>query len=94
MLSFSQRVPKRDTNDEDDFAEMGRETENFMTLKNIIEIIRKDNVESNILYLKKNSKPNWNVLNEKFELDKGRIVSFDGIKIAKKGVHNEGLCII
>ncbi|CAI2183807.1 3948_t:CDS:2 [Funneliformis geosporum] len=40
--------------------------------------------DNNILYLVKNSKPDWKFLNELRKLDSGRTINFDGIKIAHK----------
>ncbi|RIA88004.1 hypothetical protein C1645_776023 [Glomus cerebriforme] len=72
ILSFSKKSP------ENEFAEIEREHEEKLLLKDII-----DNVNScNYLYLTKNSRANWNILNKKCKLDYGRTMSFDGIKKA------------
>ncbi|GES72719.1 hypothetical protein GLOIN_2v759589 [Rhizophagus clarus] len=72
-LSFSKKSP------EGEFAEIVREYEENFLLKDII-----DDVKShNYLYLIKNSRPGWKILNEKFKLDYGCTMSFDGIKKAK-----------
>src|SRR2546423_14152724 len=70
MLSFSKKFPKKDNDGNDEFAEIGREKENLMLLREIVEIINNES-ESIILYLIKNSKPGWKGLNEKFKLDYG-----------------------
>src|ERR1051325_1584015 len=83
MLSFSIKFPKRGNDENDDYAEIVRERENDMQLKDITELVKADdNSDGYILHLMKNSRPGWNVLNEKFRLDYGRTMSFDGIKVA------------
>ncbi|CAB4426254.1 unnamed protein product [Rhizophagus irregularis] len=73
-LSFSKKTP------ENEFAEIERENEGIFFLKNII-----DDVNScYFLYLIKNSRPSWKILNEKCKLDYGCTMSFDGIKKADK----------
>ncbi|EXX70781.1 uncharacterized protein OCT59_019176 [Rhizophagus irregularis] len=73
-LAFSKKTP------ENEFAEIERENEEIFFLKNII-----DDVNScYFLYLIKNSRPSWKILNEKCKLDYGCTMSFDGIKKADK----------
>ncbi|PKY14701.1 hypothetical protein RhiirB3_426751 [Rhizophagus irregularis] len=68
-LLFSKKV-------NDEFGVLKYEEENFQ-LKEIIEVEN----EQNILYLKR---VYWRFLSNQHKLDYGRIMSFDGIKIAKK----------
>ncbi|PKC62962.1 hypothetical protein RhiirA1_520482 [Rhizophagus irregularis] len=73
-LSFSKKTP------ENEFAEIELENEKIFFLENII-----DNVNSYyFLYLIKNSRPSWKILNEKCKLDYGCTMSFDGIEKADK----------
>ncbi|GBB96282.1 hypothetical protein RclHR1_27170002 [Rhizophagus clarus] len=73
-LLFSVKSP------DNEFAEIVRENEEKFLLKDII-----DDVNSNyFLYLIKNTRPSWNILNEKCKLDYGCTMSFDGIKKADK----------
>ncbi|RGB25100.1 hypothetical protein C1646_821229 [Rhizophagus diaphanus] len=73
-LSFSTKTP------ENEFAEIERENEKIFFLKNIIV----DVDSCYFLYLIKNSRPSWKILNEKCKLDYGCTMSFDGIKKADK----------
>ncbi|RGB33702.1 hypothetical protein C1646_669111 [Rhizophagus diaphanus] len=61
----------------DEFGELKREDEENFYLKEIIEVEN----EQKILYLKR---VYWRCLSNQHKLDYGRIMSFDGIKIAKK----------
>ncbi|CAB4376516.1 unnamed protein product [Rhizophagus irregularis] len=73
-LSFSKKTP------ENEFSEIERENEEIFCLKDI-----RDDVNScYFLYLIKNSRPSWKILNEKCKLDYGCTMSFDGIKKADK----------
>ncbi|CAG8600030.1 14757_t:CDS:1 [Funneliformis mosseae] len=84
MFSFS----KKNSQKMNDYSEIVCE-ESF-DLKDII-----DNSESqNTLYLIKSSRPSWNTLNEKFELDYGRTMTFDGIKKANKKAFIMKNCIL
>ncbi|CAI2186361.1 17033_t:CDS:1, partial [Funneliformis geosporum] len=58
-------------------AKILSDDENLKILNDIID-------DNNILYLVKNSKPDWKFLNELRKLDSGRTINFDGIKIAHK----------
>ncbi len=60
-----------------DFAKIAKEDEENMILNDIIK-------EDNVLYLRKNSKYNWKILNNLNKLDYGRTITFDGIKKANK----------
>ncbi|CAI2175511.1 8432_t:CDS:1, partial [Funneliformis geosporum] len=51
-------------------------------------------LDGNILYLVKNSIPDWKFLNVKRNLDYGRTVTLDGIKIAKKRAFEMKQCKI
>ncbi|GBC01732.1 hypothetical protein RclHR1_04300014 [Rhizophagus clarus] len=64
------------TNNE--YAEIERKEEKTYRLEEIITV--KDN--QNILYLMR--KPDWNIFNDKYKLDYGRTMSFDGTKKANK----------
>ncbi|RIA87288.1 hypothetical protein C1645_828006 [Glomus cerebriforme] len=66
-----------------EFAEIVRETEKEIQLKEILEF-KNEGSKSYYLYLMKDSSPNWNILNDKFNLDYGCTMSFDGIKKADK----------
>ncbi|RIA95377.1 hypothetical protein C1645_488884 [Glomus cerebriforme] len=68
----------------EEFAEIMRETEEKFQLKDIVEVINKEDSKNYYLYLMKNSSPNWIILNDKCKLDYGRTMSFDGIKKADK----------
>lgn len=72
-LSFARR-----NNDHDSIDEIAKEDEKGKILNDIIDDKRK------ILYLRKNSTPDWKFLNELRKLDYGRTITFDGIKIANK----------
>ncbi|EXX70782.1 hypothetical protein RirG_084490 [Rhizophagus irregularis DAOM 197198w] len=73
-LLFSKKSEKS----ENEFSEILHEYEEKLLLKEII-----DNANScNYLYLIKNSRPSWKILNEKCKLDYGCTMSFDGIKKA------------
>ncbi|GBC10311.1 hypothetical protein RclHR1_09510002 [Rhizophagus clarus] len=61
----------------EDNNEFSREEEETFQLREIIKI----DDDRNILYLKQHY---WKILNNQCKLDYGRIMSFDGIKIAKK----------
>jgi hypothetical protein len=69
----------------DVFGEIIRETEKQFLLEHIIDrVVNDDNSNNIILYLKKSSSPNWDILNNKCKLDYGCTMSFDGIKRANK----------
>jgi hypothetical protein len=71
MLLFSKKI-------NNDYGEMKREDEENFLLKEIIKI---DDDDQNILYLKRLY---WKFLSNQCKLDYGRIMTFDGIKMAKK----------
>ncbi|GBB90321.1 hypothetical protein RclHR1_17230002 [Rhizophagus clarus] len=58
-------------------AEISRKDEEILNLGDIIS-------DDNVLYLKKNLEPDWKYLNEKYELDHGRIVTLDKFEVAKQ----------
>ncbi|EXX74762.1 uncharacterized protein OCT59_019245 [Rhizophagus irregularis] len=78
MLLFS----KKENNE---FGELKRENEEKFHLKEVIKIEN----DQNILYLKR---VYWEFLSNQHKLDYGRIMSFDGIKIAKKQAYKINQC--
>src|SRR4051812_9156076 len=79
-LSFSRKIP---SNNNYNLAEILHEREENFLLKEIIKVIKVGSNEShNILYLIKNSRPDWKFLNEKCKLDFGHTMTFGGIKKA------------
>jgi hypothetical protein len=73
-LLFSKKSP------ENEFSEIVRENEDKFILEEIIDCIN----SCYFLYLIKNSRPGWKILNKKCKLDYGCTMSFDGIKKADK----------
>ncbi|RIA95363.1 hypothetical protein C1645_816731 [Glomus cerebriforme] len=78
-LSFSKK-----NNNDAEFYEIVRESEENFLLEQIIDEVNDDNSKSFFLYLKSYSNPTWDVLNDNCKLDYGCTMSFDGIKKANK----------
>jgi hypothetical protein len=79
MLLFSKEENNK-------FSEIKREEEENFHLK---EIIKVDDDERNILYLKRYY---WELLNNQCKIDYGRMMSVDGIKIAEKQAYTMNEC--
>ncbi|RGB32017.1 hypothetical protein C1646_707735, partial [Rhizophagus diaphanus] len=81
-LSFAKKTSRVNSDGTTDYvlSEIAGEDECEKFLDNIIEKID-DNI---ILYLRKNSKPNWKFLSEKCNLEYGRTITLDEIKKAEK----------
>ncbi|CAB4426316.1 unnamed protein product [Rhizophagus irregularis] len=79
MLLFSKEV-------KNEFGEIKREDEENFYLKDIIKV---EDDDQNILYLKRLY---WKYLSNQCKLDYGRIMSFDGIKIAEKQAYTMNEC--
>jgi hypothetical protein len=82
--SFARKTPEINNNTSNEisywFAEIAQEDEEELTLKDILKEIDNDN----ILYLVKNSQPDWKFLNKRRKLSYGCKMTFDGIKKANK----------
>jgi hypothetical protein len=81
-LSFAKKISRVNSDGTNEYmpSEIASEDESEKILDDIVEKID-GNV---ILYLEKNSKPNWKFLNDKCKLEHGRTITIDGIKKAEK----------
>ncbi|GBC04060.1 hypothetical protein RclHR1_00550005 [Rhizophagus clarus] len=81
-LSFAKKTGRTQSDGTTEYvlSEITREYESEKVLDDIKDTINDDI----ILYLIKNSKPDWKFLNEKCKLEYGRIITPDGIKEAEK----------
>jgi hypothetical protein len=70
------------TRHKNEFEEIERDYEDDMLLNEIIEKL--DNSENKFLYLMKNSRLYWKFFIKECDIEYGRTVSFDGIKISNK----------
>ncbi|CAB5204772.1 unnamed protein product [Rhizophagus irregularis] len=91
--SFARKTPEINNNGANNeisywFAEIAREDEEELTLREILEKINDDN----ILYLVKNSSPDWKFLNKRRKLSYGCKMTFDGIKKANKRAFKMKCC--
>ncbi|GBB86953.1 hypothetical protein RclHR1_01340020 [Rhizophagus clarus] len=76
---------------EQEFYEIVRDSEAEFFLEDIVEIINDNSMQ---IYLRKKSELDWNILNNKYKLDYGCIMSFDGNKRANKRAFNMKNCEI
>ncbi|GET62543.1 uncharacterized protein OCT59_019036 [Rhizophagus irregularis] len=76
------------------YSDVVCEYEEKMLLEQIIDKVVNDNSTDIFLYLKKNSIPDCNILNDKCKLDYGCTMSFDGIKRANKKAFTMENCVL
>ncbi|GBB84211.1 hypothetical protein RclHR1_10830002 [Rhizophagus clarus] len=86
-LLFSKKINSNDKEENNEISEVKREDEENFYLKEILKV--ENDEDQKILYLKRLY---WKFLSNQCKLDYGRIMSFDGIKIAEKQAYTMDDC--